>query len=126
MGKLLAYVIIFTVYLALSGWVVRNAYPQVPPAPTQVTYTHNLTWVDNYKIEQRAATVSTFTEVGQVGANVTTYDAVLTTGLKQCWRVRAFNASGDSTYSNEDCHLPKPAGPTSLTVTVEIKITITP
>ena len=39
-----------------------------------------------------------------MGANVSSYsDAGLTDGTTYCYQVRAFNAAGDSVYSNEGC-----------------------
>lgn len=70
----------------------------------------HLTWVDNsgneygFKIERRAGLVGTFVQIAAVGANVTSYtDSELATGTFFCYRTRAFNAAGDSAYSNEAC-----------------------
>ncbi len=46
----------------------------------------------------------TFTQITVVGANVTSYtDFSLKDGTVYCYRVRAFNKNGDSTYTNEAC-----------------------
>lgn len=85
-----------------------------PPAPTGLTAIPmsssqiNLTWVDSattevgYKIERcTGAGCSNFVQIAIIGANVTTY---LSTGLSSStsysFRVRAYNAGGESGYSN--------------------------
>jgi hypothetical protein len=68
----------------------------------------NLTWVDNasnesgFRIERCAgAFCSNFTQIAQVGANVTTYgDTTVSSRTNYRYRVRAFNAVGNSAYSN--------------------------
>ncbi len=95
-----------------------------------VTYEHTLTWQDNsdnedgFKIERKTPSIpgDTFGEIGQVGADVTSYVDVVSDGQQRCYRVRAFNAAGDSGYTNEACGLPTPKDPVTLTVTVIIKI----
>lgn len=78
-----------------------------PPAPgaTQIT----MTWSDSsnnedgFKIEQLNGNAG-WVQIATVGPNVTTYTA---TGLQldnqYCYRVRAYNGSGNSAYSNQDC-----------------------
>jgi len=65
-----------------------------------------LTWNDNstdesgFKIE-RASDGVTFSEIATVGANVTTYtDTNLSGGTTYSYRVRAYNSSSTSSYSN--------------------------
>ena len=69
-----------------------------------------LQWTDNspyetgFKIERKTGTAGTYTQVATVGVNVTSYlDPNLTTGTTYCYRVRAFNATQDSIFSNESC-----------------------
>ena len=64
-----------------------------------------LAWSDNstnesgFKIERSAG--GAFTQIGQVGANVTTYlDTGLAPNTAYDYRVFAFNSSGNSSYSN--------------------------
>jgi hypothetical protein len=86
------------------------AAPPDPPSnlvasvvsPSQI----NLSWADNsgnedgFKIERRDG--SSYSQIGTVGANVTTYaDSGLATSTTYYYRVRAYNSSGDSGYSNE-------------------------
>ena len=67
----------------------------------------NFTWTDNsahetgYKIERKSA-ASGYVEIAKVGANVTSYNSVgLTEQTPYSYRVRAYNAVGNSSYSNE-------------------------
>lgn len=69
-----------------------------------------LTWVDSatdesgFSIERRGAGESAFAEIAVVAANATSYvDAGVAAQGTYCYRVRAFNASGPSAYSNEAC-----------------------
>ena len=73
-----------------------------------------------FKIERRTGAGS-FAEVGTVGAGVTSWtNTGLTADTAYTWRVRATNAGGDSSYSNEASATPPslPAAPTGLTATV--------
>jgi subtilisin family serine protease len=86
----------------------------VPPAgPTNLAATTglgiiNLAWSDNstnedgFRIERcPGASCTNFTQIGQIGANATTLQDP--SGISNRWyryRVRAFNAQGNSAYSN--------------------------
>ena len=66
----------------------------------------NLAWADHsgnetgFKIE-RSTNGKTFAQIATVGANVTGYSSTgLTRGTRYWYRVRAFNASADSAFSN--------------------------
>ena len=85
----------------------------VPAAPSTLTATAasrsqiNLSWKNNatnatgVKIEQ-STNGTTFTQIATVGANVTTYSATgLTANTRYYYRVRAYNAVGNSAYSNK-------------------------
>jgi len=88
--------------------------PALPAAPSGLTATTvsrtqiNLSWTDNsgnesgFKIERcKNPNCTNYAEVGQVGANVTTFaDTGLTKNTTYRYRVRAFNAGGNSAYSN--------------------------
>jgi subtilisin len=107
-----------------------------PAAPTVLLAEANsssqitLTWVDNadteqgFKIERcSGADCSDFVQVGTVTANVTSYASTgLTPVTSYSYRVRAFNAAGDSDYSNTaSAETPAgpalPSAPTNLTAT---------
>ena len=85
---------------------------QTPAAPTNLVATAlsssqiGLTWTDNANNEtgfqvQRSNNGVNFTLIASVGANVTTYtNTGLTAATTYYYRVRAFNASGNSAVSN--------------------------
>jgi len=56
---------------------------------------------DGFKIERRQSGTGTWTEIGTVGQNVTVYvDLAVACGTFYDYRVRAYNAGGNSGYSN--------------------------
>ncbi len=85
-----------------------------PAAPTNLVASAisssqiNLTWSDNdttedgFKIERcTGAGCSNFAQIATVGANITSYaNTSLTASTSYTYRVRAYNATGDSDYSN--------------------------
>jgi hypothetical protein len=86
--------------------------PVAPAAPSNLAAAAassaqvNVTWADNstnetgFKVERSTDGVN-FTQVAAVGANVTTYAAAgLSPSTAYTFRVRAYNAGGDSAYSN--------------------------
>ncbi|HJZ69254.1 MAG TPA: putative Ig domain-containing protein, partial [Blastocatellia bacterium] len=101
----------FTV--AQIGWT--QAVPKPPPtapgglvasagSPTQV----NLVWQDTstvedgFQIERRGGTSADFSQIGVVGAGLTGFaDTSVLANTAYAYRVRAFNSSGTSGYSNE-------------------------
>lgn len=83
-----------------------------PEAPTNLSavFSNNitLTWEDNsdnevgFKIERKTGASGIFEQLTDVVANETTYeDASFTPGEVYYYRVKAYNAGGDSDYSNE-------------------------
>lgn len=104
--------------------VANIAYAQAA-APT-VT----ITWIDKsdneagFKVERKLGTTGDFAQVGTVAANVATYlDPNLAFGVAYCYRVRAYNAAGDSGFTNEACVTtkpnPLPNSPTGLSATTQ-------
>ncbi len=84
-----------------------------PAAPSTLTATPvsqtqiDLAWADNsdnesgFKIERSPDGTTDWTQIATVGANVASYrDIGLTCGTTDYYRVRAYNAGGDSGYSN--------------------------
>jgi subtilisin family serine protease len=93
---------------------VTQAAPAFPSAPTNLAGTAlsksqiKLTWTDNatnetgFRIERcKGSTCTNFALIATVGANVTTYtNSNLTANTAYRYRVYAYNASGNSAYSN--------------------------
>ena len=108
--------------------------PQLPIAPsnliaTAVSYNQiNLTWQDNsdneegFRIE-RSLNGTSFSQIATVGINVTNYSNTgLTGNTNYYYRVRAYNAAGNSNYSNTSSAttppvLQPPAAPSNLAAT---------
>ncbi len=104
-----------------------------PPAPSSLTTTAavttnqiNLSWTDNsnnedgFKIERApdaGGSPGTWTQITTVGANITTYsDTGVAVDTTYWYRVRAYNALGDSPYSNEASALPAPQSAQQIAV----------
>ena len=91
-----------------------QAAQTVPAAPSNLTATTvsisqiNLSWTDNsnnetgFKIERcQGGSCTNFAQIAQVGANVSTFNNTgLARNTRYRYRVRAFNAVGNSAYSN--------------------------
>jgi predicted phage tail protein len=110
--------------------------PTAPTAPSSLTATANsttqitLNWTDNannetgFKIERSANAGSGFTEIAQVGANVTTFiNTNLQAGTTYFYRVRAYHSAGNSAYSNEASATTLQPAPTAPTAPVNLKAT---
>jgi hypothetical protein len=96
-----------------------------PTSNTQIklTWRHNSNDVLGFKIERRIGT-GDWAAIPSVGANQTSvYDNGLRSSTNYGYRMRAYNANGDSTYSNtaskktQSDLLGKPAVPTELSAT---------
>ncbi|MBN1877401.1 MAG: fibronectin type III domain-containing protein [Anaerolineae bacterium] len=115
-----------------------------PAAPSDLTVlltaqtAITLTWTDNsdneegFKIERSPDGGSDWTQVGTVITDVTTYtDTGLTCETPYYYRVLAYNAAGDSAYSNvvntttATCPPTAPAAPENLTVTLTSQTAMT-
>ncbi len=125
---------------ALSAAEVQSIYngtlPSAPAAPDNLVATGTsssqiqLTWNDNstnesgFKIERKQGAAGVYQEIAQVAAGNTAYtdNAGLAPNTQYFYRIRAYNAGGNSTYSNEDdgATLPAtpPAAPSNLTTAV--------
>ena len=99
-------------------------------APTSLTVTLisstqiNLSWTDNsgaesgYKIERKTGLSGIYSQIATVGVNVSSYpNAELTDGTTYYYRVRAYNANGDSGYSNDASTAISLNAPTNLITT---------
>ena len=95
--------------------IVKGAVVPLPPAaPTNLAANTvsrsqiNLSWTDNagsesgFRIERcKNPNCTNFAQIAQVGADVTTFaDTTLSKNTAYNYRVRAFNAAGNSAYSN--------------------------
>ncbi|GEM_PF-3025177 len=87
--------------------------PVLPVAPTNLAATAlsrskiKVTWVDNasneagFKIERATSSTGAFRQIAAVNANTTSYaNGWLSRGRTYYYRVRAYNANGNSSYSN--------------------------
>ena len=95
-----------------------------------------LDWTDNSELEdgtaierKLGATDDPFAEIGRVGPNVVTHvDFSLDSSTTYCYRVRAFNVTGFSGYSNVGCGTTPDVGvpntPSALQISVTITITV--
>jgi hypothetical protein len=97
--------------------------PPSNPAAVAVSSSQiNLSWTDNstnetgFKIERKIGAGGSYSQIATVGANVSTYSHTgLAAGTTYYYKVRAYNASGDSTFTNEVS-----ATTTSITTAVRI------
>ena len=112
---------------------IARIFEDLPPAApsglhaTTVTSSEvDLAWTDastnedGFKIERKTGAGGAWSQIGTVGANVTTYqDTGLAEGTTYFYRVRAYNDIGNSAYSSQAglAVLTRPAGPTNLTAT---------
>ena len=84
--------------------------PMVSPAAAATTGQLTATWTDTaadfdgFKIERKTGAAGTFALIATTGATTFVYvDAGLPVGTTYCYRVRAFNAVGDSPPTPEVC-----------------------
>jgi Domain of unknown function (DUF4082)/Divergent InlB B-repeat domain len=69
-----------------------------------------LQWVDNaggtstFKVERKTGTGGTYAQIGTTTTGAMSYvDSSVATNTTYCYRVKASNSAGDSSYSNEAC-----------------------
>ena len=112
-----------------------KAPPPPPDAPSALSATAksssqiDLSWDDNsddetgFKIERRLSTSSSFSQIGTTSANDTDYtDSGLSASTTYVYRVRAYNANGNSGYSDTDRATTRsnvPGAPTSLSASAK-------
>ncbi len=100
--------------LVITGGDISPLSPVSPPqAPTDllgqvISLTQvDLTWTDNsgdetgFRIERKEGAAGTYQQIDIVGVDVENYTDTTTGGVTYYYRVRAYNASGDSAPSNE-------------------------
>ncbi|MCY3714372.1 MAG: fibronectin type III domain-containing protein [Gemmatimonadetes bacterium] len=112
-----------------------KAPPPPPDAPSALSATAksssqiDLSWDDNsddetgFKIERRLSTSSSFSQIDTTSANDTDYtDSGLSASTTYVYRVRAYNANGNSSYSGTDRATTQsnlPRAPSSLSATAK-------
>ncbi|MDB6029503.1 MAG: hypothetical protein JWM68_5726, partial [Verrucomicrobiales bacterium] len=111
----------------VKGTVAIPAAPSGLTASSVSTSQINLAWADNssnetgFRVERSTSAGSGFGEIGTVGANIKAYSSIgLASGTTYYYRVRSYNASGNSGYSNTANAATKdtiPAAPTGLSAT---------
>ncbi|MCA1628325.1 MAG: fibronectin type III domain-containing protein, partial [Acidobacteria bacterium] len=98
-----------------TAQATTQAAPAPPAAPSNLVATAvsssqiNLSWADNsnnedgFRVERKTGATGTYVEIGTVTTGVTTYQDTtgLASGIQYFYRVRAYNAVGNSGYSNE-------------------------
>ena len=105
-------VVVQTIGGAVYGNLTTTPPPAVPPSNLTVSLLTDdsvrLAWQDNsngeygFNIQRKLGVTGTYAYVGQVGANVTTFDDTgLGSGLTYYYRVCAYQEAGDSAFSNE-------------------------
>jgi hypothetical protein len=88
-----------------------------------------LSWIDNstneagFRIERKTGSSGTYAEIAVLAANVVSYiDNNLSNATHYCYRLRAYNSTGTSGYSNEQCaktsSMPPPPPPKSFLLNV--------
>ena len=85
---------------------VASATFTITPPPSHLT----LNWQDmstnenGFAVERKVGSGGTFGQIATVAANVTSYqDTGIVAGSQYCYRVKAFNSTQMSAYSNEAC-----------------------
>lgn len=120
-------------FVHMTGCLVTGPPPDPPAAPANLTASSisssqvALAWTDGdgetgYKIERCGGPgCASFVQIATLGANVTAYgDGGLAAATSYSYRVRAYNAGGDSDYSDTASATTQaaptpPAAPSSLT-----------
>lgn len=85
------------------------------------TFTDNADNEDGFKVERKMG-AEPYAEVKRLGKDVTTFQDTITYDNQYCYRVKAYNAGGESAYSNEACILVPhtPTSPSNLTIAIQI------
>jgi titin len=90
----------------------------ISPSSVSISWTDTATNEDGFKIERAVYGVSDFAQLATVGAEVEFYsDTAIAPGMTYSYQVRAFNALGNSGYSNTK-DVTVPGTPQSLTATI--------
>jgi|SRR6516164_6511218 hypothetical protein len=99
-----------------------------------VTWTANNTTQTGFNVERRTGMTGNFAKVGQTTASVTSYTDTIandTGNSTFCYRVAAYNTSGQGPYSTVACAtsptviVPPVNAPSNIAVTVSVTVTQT-
>src|SRR5262245_34535170 len=95
---------LFVLAFLLKLLTILSSSAVVTAAQLTLSWSDNSTNEDGFKIERGPATTGPFTQIGTVPPNAASYtDSGLAEATTFCYRVRAFNATGDSGYTNVVC-----------------------
>lgn len=93
-------VILASALLAFS-WLVAPAKVWAVPCQLTLNWSNTDSTVDGFKIERATSSLGPWTQVAQVVASPTSYqDIGVVANVVYFYRLRAYNAAGDSGYSN--------------------------
>ena len=110
-------------WVAIVGLITLGLVLGLGSLPAQAAQL-TVSWSDatpddhtGFKVERKTGTTGAFAQVATTGATVMAYvDTTLTAGTTYCYRVRAYNAVGDSPYTPEACA----AAPTAVLRTLTV------
>lgn len=110
------FTLVLFLILAAVAW-----HAEVQAAQLQLTWNDNSDNEAGFKIERKVGTTGSYAQVAVVGPNLVSYvDLGRTLGVTYCYRARAYNAVGESAYSNEACRA------ATITSSAEPKIVTAP
>ncbi len=105
--------VIRAIALLAFGWLVASTNVWGATCQLTLTWANNDSTVDGFKIERVTSFSGTWTEIAQVLASPTSYqDTGVVANVLYFYRLRAYNAAGDSDYSNVDGGIPSCSGAT--------------
>ena len=115
--RVLTLTFLLTLLGAASGAVDSNG------AQLTLRWNDNSTNEDGFRIERKTGSSGRYAEIAVLAANTISYiDSSLSSATHYCYRLRAYNSSGTSGYSNEQCatttSMPPPPPPVSFLLTV--------
>jgi hypothetical protein len=107
---------ICSLILGVLGW-----HPVTNAGSIHLTWSDNSFNSDGFEIERRFADSGVFSFIALVASHETWYtDDNLAHNTTYCYRVRAYNRAGESSYSNEFCATTLASGPTDNTIATNI------
>jgi hypothetical protein len=90
-------------------------------AQLQLNWADNSTNEDGFIVERKIGQTGTYLSLVTLPPNTTSYvDTSVQDGVTYCYHVKAFNASGGSGYTNEQCAAPSPPPLTTYSLSVSL------